>query len=467
MKKIFNKSIQLLSVIILFASCSKSFIEREPNDSVPEGEAIIDESSMQNALSGMYANMRKVGSYGRDIPVIGDVQSDNAFIEIENSGRYLANYQFNFTAANDEYTAMWNEAYSTILRANNVIDADIPGDNVPALKAQAYATRGLMYFKLVNIYARPYTDDPNATGVPIVLHYDPYVQPARNTVKQVYDQAISDLETAFTNAGGYTNSVTLSKFAIEGLLARAYLYMGDNANAKAAAEDVINNGEFSLVQPDKYSGYWESGGIRSDGVETMFEIDVDLINNNGSDDFGGIYANNYQDIYCTDELYDLYSPTDVRSSVLIPYFTKAGSPAVIVNKFPNASSTQDRDNIKVIRFAEVYLIAAEASLPGDEVNAREYLNALAQLRDPGFAGYSSSGSQLLEDIITERRKELAFEGDRFYDLNRLKRTINRQGNAASIPGPLSITYDDYHRVAPIPLSESQANPNIQQNPGYQ
>src|SRR6478735_4134779 len=203
MKKIFSKSIQLVSVIMLLASCSKDFIEREPNDSVPEGEAIIDESSMQNAISGMYANMRKVGSYGRDIPVIGDVQSDNAFIEIENSGRYLANYQFNFTAANDEYTEMWNEAYSAILRANNVIDADITGDKVPALKAQAYATRGLMYFKLVNSYARPYTDDPNAAGVPIVLHYDPYVQPVRNTVQQVYDQIISDLETGFSTADGY------------------------------------------------------------------------------------------------------------------------------------------------------------------------------------------------------------------------------------------------------------------------
>lgn len=467
MKKILNKSIQLLSVIILFVSCSKSFIERAPNDSVPEGEAIIDESSMQNAISGMYANMRSVGSYGRDIPVIGDVQSDNAFIEIENSGRYLANYQFNFTAANDEYTEMWNEAYSTILRANNVIDATIPGDNVPALKAQAYAARGLMYFKLVNIYARPYTDDPNAPGVPIVLHYDPYIQPARSTVKQVYDQIISDLETAFSTADGYTNSVTLSKFAIEGLLARAYLYMGDNANARAAAIDVINNSEFSLVQPDKYADYWESGGIRTDGVETMFEIDVDLINNNGSDDFGGIYANNYQDIYCTNELYNLYSSSDVRSSVLIPWYTKAGAPAVIVYKFPNASSTQDRDNIKVIRLAEVYLVAAEASLPGNENAARNYLNALAITRDPDFGGYNSSGNQLLEDIITERRKELAFEGDRFYDLNRLKQTITRKSDPAAIPGPLSISYDNYHRVAPIPLSETQANPNIQQNPGYQ
>ena len=106
-------------------------------------------------------------------------------------------------------------------------------------------------------------------------------------------------------------------------------------------------------------------------------------------------------------------------------------------------------------------------MPGNENAARNYLNALAITRDPDFSGYTSSGNQLLEDIITERRKELAFEGDRFYDLNRLKRTITREGNAAAIPAPLSISYDDYHRVAPIPLSETQANPNIEQNPGYQ
>jgi hypothetical protein len=467
MKNIIRRSVQLLSGIILFASCSKSFIEKQPFDSLPDEEAIVDESSMENAVSGMYANLRAVGAYGRDMPVIGDVQSDNAFIEASNSGRYIANYQFNFTSANDEYTDIWNKSYTTILRANRIIDADISGGDVPLLKAQAYAVRGLMYFKLVNIYARPYTDNPDGAGVPVILHYDPYTQPERNTVKEVYAQIISDLEQGFATADGYSNSITLSKYAIEGLLARAYLYMGDKAKAKAAAVDVINNSEFSLVGADSYNDFWKDAGVHTDGVETMFEVDVDLINNNGSDDFSGIYADNYQDIYCTQELYNLYSPTDVRASVLIPDYTKAGVPAVIVYKFPNAISTKDRDNIKVIRLSEVYLIAAEASLPGNETDARNYLNAVAVTRDPDFSGYTSSGNELLEDIITERRKELAFEGDRFYDLNRLKRTIAREADPASIPGPLQINYDNYHRVAPIPLSELQANPNIDQNPGYQ
>ena len=93
-------------------------------------------------------------------------------------------------------------------------------------------------------------------------------------------------------------------------------------------------------------------------------------------------------------------------------------------------------------------------------------------RDPGFQ-YTSTGNQLLNDIINERRKELAFEGDRFYDLNRLKLPIARVANPGAIPAGqgnvnLNIPYSDYRRIAPIPQAELQANANIvsQQNPGY-
>ncbi len=468
MKKIFKQaSIILVVCIFMLTSCSKNFINRNPFDSVPSGDAITDEASMQNALNGAYAKLRDVGIYGRDLPVIGDLQADNTFIEVQNAGRYIPQYQYNFTATDGVYTELWNAAYACILRVNQIIDANITGVNADAIKAQAYAIRALMYFKLVNAYARPYTDDPNAAGVPLILHYDPYAQPARNTVKEVYTQIINDYTTGFNSAPSYTNSVTLSKYAIEGLLARAYLYMGDNANAKDAAVDVINNSEFSLVSVDQYAALWADPGIHTDAVEIMFEVDADIVNNNNFDDLGGIYANVYQDIYCTQDLYNLYSNTDVRTSVLIPATTKAGAPAVIVYKYQNAANTKDRDNIKVLRLSEIYLIAAEASLPTNEDDAKTYLNSIAQTRDPYFPGYNSSGTDLLNDIITERRKELAFEGDRFYDLNRLKRGIERQSDPASIPGPLSIPYADYHRVAPIPQSELQANPNIQQNPGYQ
>lgn len=468
MNHIIHKPIlYILFATCLLSSCSKNFIEREPFGSQPTDQAIPNEDALQNALTGAYSVMRDVSIYGRDVPVVGDLQADNTFIEVSNSGRYLAQYQYTFTQASDIYQEMWDAAYTCILRVNKVIDAQVSGDNVDAIKAQAYAIRALMYFNLVNRYARPYTDNPDGAGVPIVLHYDPSAQPARNTVKEVYAQIISDYKKAFETAPDYESSVTLSRYAIEGLLAKAYLYMGDNANAKEAAVDVINNSGFSLVSYDKYDEFWANPGIHTDGVEVMFEIDADIINNNNFDDFAGIYARIYQDIYCTQDLYNLYSPSDIRSSVLIPYYTKAGTPAVLVYyKFPNADNTKDRDNIKVIRLAEVYLIAAEASLVDNEDEARDYLNALAETRDTDFSGYTSTGTDLLNDIVNERRKELAFEGDRLYDLNRLQRDVVRTQDDAAIPAPLTIPYSDDRRIAPIPQSELQANPNIEQNPGY-
>jgi hypothetical protein len=475
MKNILTKTfIYFTLAACLFTSCSKDFINRQPFGSQPTSDAIPNEQALQNALNGAYQILRNTvinGTsvpvlYGRDLPIIGDLQADNTFVEVNNAGRYIPQYQFTFTETDGIYQETWNAAYTCILRCNNVIDADVTGNNVDAIKAQAYALRALMYFRLVNCYARPYTDNPDGMGVPIVLHYDPTAQPARNTVKEVYAQIISDYNKAFATAPDYTNSVTLSKYSIEALLAKAYLYMGDNTNAKAAAVDLINNSGFRLVDYSKYDEFWADPGIHTDQVEVMFEVDADIINNNGFDDFAGMYANIYQDLYCTQDLYYLYAPTDIRISVLIPATTKAGTPAVIVYKFPNAVNTTDRDNIKVIRLAEVYLIAAEASLPGNEDDARNYLNTLAETRDNTFTGYTSSGSQLLDDIVTERRKELAFEGDRYYDLNRLKRDIVRTADPAAIPAPLTIPYSDDRRVAPIPQSELQANPNITQNPGY-
>lgn len=458
--------ITLLTAALVMGGCKKSFLEKTPNDSLTPEQALKDEGSLTSAVNGAYSDLRSVSLYGRDFTIIGDLMADNTYVEKKNSGRYLIQYNYTMAANDGVATEMWTTAYTGILRANRVIDANVTGGNVAAIKAEAYAIRALLYFKLVNIYAKPYTDDPNALGVPLVLHYDPYNLPARNTVSEVYQQIVSDLKAAFADGPAYTNSSRFSKYAIEALLAKVYLYMGDKTNAKASAVDVINNGGFTLVTPANYVNYWSNPSYRSDKVETLFEVDADVINNNGFDDFAGMYFNGYNDIYASSQLYDLYSATDVRKSVIVPGTTKSGNAGYIVEKFPNATN-DDRDNIKVLRLSDVYLIAAEASLP-NETDALMYLNALMAKRDPSFAGYTSSGAALLNDIITERRKELAFEGDRLYDLNRLKLPIERADNPAAIPAPLSIPYPFDKRIAPIPQAELQSNPNIagQQNPGY-
>lgn len=472
MKKIFNTALIFSLCSVLLLACSKGFINENPADSIPIDEALANEVSVANALNGAYSQLRSVSLWGRDLPVIGDLQADNTFLESRNTGRYLAQYDYNILDVDLVAEEIWRDAYTGILRCNQIIGASATGGAVPRLKAQAYAIRALLYFKLVNIYARPYTDNPDGLGVPLVLTYDPARLPARNKVSEVYTQIVSDLKTAFEDAPAYVNSIRLSKYAIEGLLANVYLYMGDNNNARASAIDVITNSGFTLVTQGNYSAYWANSGIQSNKVETMFEVDADAVNNNGLDDLGAMYNNGYQDIYASRQLAQLYSATDIRASLLIAGNTKSGAPAAIVNKYPNAANS-DKDNLKVIRLSEVYLVAAEASYPENEPDALKYLNAVVAQRDNTFAGYSSTGAQLLGDIVQERRKELAFEGNRLFDLNRLKLPIVRVQNAGAIPAGqddiyLTVPYSDYRRIYPIPLSEMQANPIIakQQNPGY-
>jgi hypothetical protein len=142
----------------------------------------------------------------------------------------------------------------------------------------------------------------------------------------------------------------------------------------------------------------------------------------------------------------------------------------VVNKFPNALNT-DKDNLKVIRLAEVYLIAAEcANRTNDDADAQVWLNTLMANRDPLFPGYGDTGPALLNDIVTERRKELAFEGDRFYDLQRLGLAVNRTSQNGDDPtgDALNIPFGYFARLMPIPQQELLRNPTIakQQNPGY-
>ena len=134
------------------------------------------------------------------------------------------------------------------------------------------------------------------------------------------------------------------------------------------------------------------------------------MNNNGTNALAYFYDQaGYGDAISSDDLYNQYSATDARKGLFITG-TRASQTVRIVNKYQNTSNAADKDDVKVIRYAEVLLTLAETYYHlGDEVNATLYLNMLSKQRDPSFAGYTSTSAQLLNDIILERRKELAFK----------------------------------------------------------
>ena len=461
MKNITAKILLVVMVLTTFSSCKKSFLELDPPANLTPEQALRTEADLLVALRGAYAGLRSTAMYGRSLMVIGDMMADNTYQSVLNTNRYTLfnNYSYNLT--DGDVSGLWSTAYGIILRTNNIINANVSGATVNQIKGEARTIRALCYFNLVRYFARPFTDNPAGLGVPIVTVYNADLKPGRNTVAEVYAQIHADLNSAYNLMTTYSNSSQFSKFAARALQARVFLTQNDKANARTAALDVINNGGFTLITAAGHGAYWANPVIRTDRVETIFEVSADAVANNAFDALSYIYsqAGNYGDMLCADDLYASLEAADVRRA-LYATGVRGGLPSVFVNKYPNFVG--DHSDTKVLRLSEMYLIVAEATT--NETEARTYVNAITAQR--GATAIASTGTALFNDIMAERRKELAFEGERYMDMQRFKLDINRGANYPA--AARAVPYANFRRVFPIPQTEIDVNPTIkaQQNPGW-
>jgi starch-binding outer membrane protein, SusD/RagB family len=465
MKRITIKNMIVTTVLFLsLASCEKSFLELTPPTSLTPEFALATEADLQVALRGAYSGLKSTALYGRSLMVLGDMMADNTYQSALNTNRYTNFNLYNYLVTDGDVAGLWNASYTVILRANNIITSPIADNaNIQQIKGEAYAIRALAYYNLVRYFGSPYTLDPSKLGVPIITTYQADLKPERAKIADVYALINKDLTQAYTLMTKFTNSSQFSKYSAKALQAKVYLTMGDKTNAKAAALDVITNSGFTAISSAAHTGYWAGVAPRTDKVETLLEISFDAVANNAFDALPYIYlqSGNYGDMLCSSELYDLFETADIRKS-LYATGTRGGLASVFVNKY--GSFTGDHSDTKVIRMSEMYLIAAEASYPSNTADALKYVNEVTSRR--GATAIASSGSALLEDIITERRKELAFEGERYLDMQRLQRNIARSKNYPA--AALSIDFTNFRRIMPIPQGELDANPSIksQQNPGW-
>ena len=107
------------------ARVKKIFLNLRPFDKVSADVAISNVSDMQAAVSGAYNSLQSANLYGRTLPLFGDLVSDNVIISTTNSNRYLDFFQINYTLVNSNAQGVWESAYTTILRANNVINSTL------------------------------------------------------------------------------------------------------------------------------------------------------------------------------------------------------------------------------------------------------------------------------------------------------------------------------------------------------
>jgi hypothetical protein len=307
----------------------------------------------------------------------------------------------------------------------------------------------------------------------------------RKTNVEVYTQIKDDLKSAialFAVNGDAGNKAYVNKATAEALLARVYLYERDFPNADKYAGDALASTSATLATPAQVATMFDEG---SGDPEAIFEISVDPsteslgINNSLS----AYTSKQWMAMVPTQDLIDLYDATDARLGWFGPCVNDAQNPPVTISNClashpalgPDKLEIQKwegdkgsfTDDVPLFRVAELLLIQSEARLRGTLGNALAPINELRTNR-----GIAPLVTLTLDDILDERRREFVGEGQRFWDLKRLGRTIRKAPELLS--GIIQdVPYTDYRVLDNYPtdevaLSESNAPEGsvLIQNPGY-
>jgi starch-binding outer membrane protein, SusD/RagB family len=439
----------LLVALLLLSGCS-SLLDTSPVGVVPESGAIVDAAGARAASAGSYTALQSQSSYGAELVEVGDVASDNVEVPgIEPD--YLDVHLHRLTARAVLPAELWSSEYDGINRVNEII-AKVP--TVPAMAdsekveiiGEAYYLRALEYHNLVKYYG----------GVPLKLLPTVNVGDAgsvtRASVPEVYAQILMDLDSAAADIVHAQPATRATIGAVMALRARVLLYNRDWTGAEAAAAGVERLG-YSLAP--NYADLFTATGTTTS--EDIFRVDATTVQSSSlsfhyiglgfiAPTVGMLQA--FDDELDVDNL-NSFATTDVRGQWSI---SVAGGLAT-ATKFRSPDGTE---KFHVIRLGEVVLIRAEALARLNRLSeaVAELHRIETRANAPLFVLGTHTQQDVIDAIAAERRKELAFEGDRWPDLVRL-------GIAAPLLGinPTQTLY-------PIPENDILLAPGLIQNPGY-
>ncbi|WBL26128.1 RagB/SusD family nutrient uptake outer membrane protein [Zunongwangia sp. HGR-M22] len=437
--------------MVVSTSCMNDDLEPALRQQKQSEEGVLLVSDMEVIFKGALNRLTSSGYYGRDYLVTNEVRTPNTFSN-GNSGRFSTEAAFEYLPSS---TYIWDNAYGVIANANILIGTDVSTlegdlDYGQHIQGQAYAIRALAHLDLLLTYGQQNVGGD--LGVPYIKEFkgDDLI-PARETVDSNVQDIMADLQTAFDLMleDYYDESKeTVNKYLAKALESRVAIYFEMWAEARDAAEIVINSGNFSIVPAEDYvASFGQDGGSNS-----IFELAFSLTDNPGSDALEFIYrGDTYGDIEVAPNVIDLYEDGDVRADIL----GYEGDQLRNIGKYPDREA-----NVIVIRYEEVVLNYAEALFElGQNELALDYLNMIPESRN------ADSYSEITKtNLIEERREELIFEGLYYWDLLRTESDIEKIDLEQNISE--TILYGDFRLAYPIPLDELDANSNMVQNPGY-
>ncbi len=503
MKKLLN--IFMCLTLITIISCD-SFVEVEPSGPVAN-DFFKSEKDYNEALIGAYDILQ--ATYWNTL--VSVVASDD-FAAGGDPDTYdqptLQNVNLMIHSERDENQIrdVWGLMYAGINRTNYLLEnkglLDFAGKE--QILAEAYFLRAYYTFELVKFFGNVPLKTETRDGVlrmvdERVLFQEEFSIERVADISTAYSIIEEDLKEAIPNLPvSQSSPYKATKGAAQALLGKVYLYHGtyDSAKFGEAATvlgDVISSKKYSLATGTDYEELFEIGG--ENGSESVFEIQYTsveaatweciscsqgtyFVKFNGPRDLSdSVFENGWGFCLPSVELYDLFDATDKRRDVtffdlrqkdandygVTRDHTGLANRKYMPRKLPARAGSDPLNydnNYRAIRYADVLLMAAEAEAQSGGANAEDYLNEVrARAYGDNSNDYSATEGSLLDAIYTERRKELAGEGHRFFDLVRTKKA------AAAIDG----FTENKNELFPIPLIElklAEAVDRWKQNPGY-
>lgn len=523
----------LFSGGILLNSCNDALDIVQPGQVVDE-EVFVSVANLKSYLNGsIYSNLEP--TYAN---YISAVLSDEVRPGSGSGGQEVPVHRY-FIDSSEEYTGkVWLYNYLVINRVNRLLEGAknvVPKATEQAeynkTLAEARAIRAYAYLELEKYFSTDMKND-NALGVMLLTGTvaDPLnVNIPRVSNKVIFDFINADLDYARSILTYNTDAFYVNKTFVAAVAARANLYRGNYTLAKQYAQEVISNAGFQLTPSNPIYGpnlpvtgnyamgksAWNIYFYNTTAYTYTTTSTTPIIPNNtpipvsynpyrqmwqdtnkgesifslqrmvpGSGFAIGTVWNTNQSTTSGSPMwvwgfntYDLFNVDgDIRKWAYVDPTSYVTENEYVIDKFPGKVGSPTRNDVKVIRLSEMYLILAECEVEANNfgaaaTNVQAIRNARFYANTPATPTYGSA-QQAYVDILKERRIELALEGHRYIDLKRLATkagvTMDRNLTDDDDVPTTNLPNGSYKYTLPIPLAEIAGNPGMagQQNPGY-
>ncbi|ANW96811.1 carbohydrate-binding protein SusD [Wenyingzhuangia fucanilytica] len=472
------KNIKFITVVFLAifaASCEDDFLSPLPTSAISADGFYNNEEELEAGVINMYDGLQGVNDTDSDSNhstqiefYLTEMRSDNTRTK-SGEGEAAQFETYTVQSTNGIVADYYRSMYNVIYRANTVLEnIDAATTKKAQFEGEAKFVRAYAYFNLVRLFG----DVPLIDRVIAPLETD--VSFTRVPTADVYSLIISDLTTAINGlTDGSKNRA--SKAAAEGLLAKVYLTTGNYSGAQTLCESIMQPSRGFSLEADYKDIFYTEGND-----EVIFAIGYNGNAVNDSQNFSAEWLNSVGRTsgmnYVTADVRNAFATYGGVERSKYAFRQDAGQTTQyqVVKYLPNGDASLGIDPTStdptlagndwiVLRYADVVLMHVESILAGGASTTST--NAIASfklIRDR--AGLTTPAIITKEDLLNERRVELAFENQRFFDLVRF-------GEAQSILSAFSAangySFSGTDLLLPIPNSEiGLSNGVLKQNPGY-